>query len=185
METRDCIKNRRSIRKFTDQPISDELIIELMEAVRWSPSWANTQTWKVIIVKDQVTKDKLIECIPETNPAYKGILQAPVVIVLCAKQGVAGFKNGERQTVKGDWYMFDAGIACQNLCLAAHDLGLGTVIVGGINHKKLDELLGLPEDVKTVVVLPIGYPAKEGKAPARKELKNFVYIDHYGKALDI
>lgn len=182
METRDCIKSRRSIRKFTDQPISEEVMMELLEAIRWSPSWANTQTWEVVVVKDQAVKEKLIECVPEKNPAYKGIIQAPAIIVVCGRLGLAGYKKGEIITDKGDWYMFDAGIACQNFCLAAHDLGLGTVHVGTFNHQKLDELLGLPEDVKSVEIIPVGYPAKESSAPPRKELDSFVYFDHYGKA---
>lgn len=184
METRECIKSRRSIRRFTDQPVSDEVLTELLEAIRWSPSWGNTQTWEIIVVKDQDTKEKLSECIPPNNPACKGIPQAPMVIVVCAKLGLSGYKNGEVLTDKGDWYMFDAGVAGQNLCLAAHDLGLGTVHVGTLNHKVIDELLGLPADIKSVEIIPVGYPAKAGNAPPRKELSEFVHLERYGEKLN-
>ena len=59
METRECIKTRRSIRRFTEQPIPDEVLNELLEAVRWAPSWSNTQCWEIIVVKDGETKQKL------------------------------------------------------------------------------------------------------------------------------
>ncbi|SHH24800.1 Nitroreductase [Thermosyntropha lipolytica DSM 11003] len=180
METRECIKTRRSIRRFTDQPISDEVLIELLEAIRWAPSWANTQPWEVVVVKDQVLKEKLADCLSSNNPARKGMLEAPVVIAVCCKVGLSGYKKGEALTDKGDWYMFDGGIACQNLCLAAHDLGLGTVHVGAMDHKKVDELLGLPPDVKSLELIPVGYPAQEGKAPPRKELESFVHLNRYG-----
>lgn len=184
METRECIKSRRSIRRFTEQMISDELLIELLEAIRWSPSWGNTQTWEVVVVKDQATKEKLSECIPASNPACKGVAQAPVVIAVCGKLGSSGYKKGEVLTDKGDWYMFDAGIACQNLCLAAHDLGLGSVHVGTLNHKVVDEILGLPADIKSLELIPVGYPAKEALAPPRKELGNFVYMERYGQKMN-
>lgn len=184
METRECIKTRRSIRRFTDQPISNETLVELLEAIRWAPSWANLQPWEVIVVKDQDLKEKLAACVPPTNPAHKGITQAPVVIAVCCKLGLSGYKGGQALTDKGDWYMFDGGIACQNLCLAAHDLGLGTVHIGTLNHKVVDELLGLPSDVKCLELIPVGYPAKEGTAPPRKELESFVHIDRYGTAFN-
>ncbi|MEA1960086.1 MAG: nitroreductase family protein [Bacillota bacterium] len=181
METRECIKTRRSIRRFTDEPVSDEMLVELLEAFRWSPSWANTQVWEVVVVKDQALKEKLAGCVPEKNPGHKAVLQAPIVFAVCCKLGSSGYKGGELLTDKGDWYMFDAGIASQNLCLAAHDLGLGSVHVGTLNHKVIDELLGLPADIKSVEIIPVGHPAKEGAAPPRKELETFVYADRYGQ----
>lgn len=185
MDTMECIKSRRSIRRFTEQEISDEVLRKLLEAIRWAPSWANTQCWEIIVVKDQDIKEKLAAEVLPNNPATKGIIEAPVLIVACGKKGKAGFKKGEAQTDKGDWYMFDLGIACQNLCLAAHSLGLGTVHVGSLNHKGINKVLGLPEDVESVELIPVGYPAKEGSAPPRKELNEFIFIDRYGQKADI
>lgn len=185
METRECIKSRRSVRKFTDQAVSDEQLHELLEAVRWSPSWANTQCWEVVVIKEQANKEKLSQLLAENNPATKGILQAPVVFVLCAQKGRAGVKKGEMQTDKGDWFMFDVGIASQNLCLAAHDMGLGTVHVGSINHRVIDQLLELPDNICSVEVIPLGYPAQEPKSPPRKELETFVHAEKFGQAFKI
>ena len=183
MDALECIKSRRSIRRFTDQKLSDDIINQLLEAIRWSPSWANTQCWEVIVVKDPDMKQKVADCLQPNNPATKGVLQAPLLMIMCARLGAAGFKKGEMLTDKGDWYMFDAGIASQNLCLAAHSMGLGTVHVGSIKHAELDAVLGLPENIKSIEVIPVGYPAKEATAPARKELGQFVHLNQYGQPL--
>lgn len=180
MDTLECIKTRRSIRRFTDEPISDEILLQLLEAVKWAPSWANTQTSEIIVIKDNKAKEKIVEILAPNNPATKGVLQAPVVVIICAKTGMAGYKNDEEVTNKGDWYMFDAGIASQNLCLAAHALGLGTVHVGYVDHQALDEYLELPPHVKSIEVIPIGYPAKVGNAPPRREISEFVHSEKYG-----
>lgn len=180
METRECIKTRRSIRRFTEQDVPDEVLTEILEAARWAPSWSNTQCWEIIVVKDAETKQKLADLCAPNNPATKGVASAPVVLVLCGRKGVSGYKQGQLDSVKGDWCMFDLGIAAQNICLAAHDLGLGTVNVAWIDNKKIDEMFELPPDVESFELIPLGYPAKEGKAPARKELSEFVHWERFG-----
>lgn len=184
METRDCIKSRRSVRRFTGQPVTNEMISELLEAVRWAPSWANTQCWEVILVKESQTKEELVQLLSANNPGAKGVLAAPVVMVLCGQKGISGVKKGVMQTDKGDWFMFDLGIACQNLCLAAHDMGLGTVHIGSFDHQAVDRLLELPEDICSVEIIPVGFPAKEVKAPPRKDLGSFVHTEKYGQKPD-
>jgi nitroreductase len=182
VETLTCIKTRRSIRNFTEQEIPENLINELLEAVRWAPSWANTQCWEVIVVKEQAIKEQIAQMIPGNNPAPKAIIAAPVVMVMCAIKGRSGYKNGEILTNKGDWAMFDLGIACQNLCLAAHALGLGTVHVGTLDHNSLDKLLKLPPNLEAIEVIPVGYPAREGKVTPRKGLSEFVHLNFYGES---
>lgn len=185
METRECIKTRRSIRRFTDQPVPDEVLAELLEAVRWAPSWSNTQCWEIIVVKDDETKQQLAGLLAENNPAAKGVKDAPLILVLCARKGVSGYKKGELDSIKGDWCMFDLGIAAQNLCLAAHDMGLGTVNVAWLDNKGVDELLNLPEGIESFEIIPVGYPAREGNAPPRKELSEFVHLGRYGVKFSI
>ncbi|MBM4323642.1 MAG: nitroreductase, partial [Deltaproteobacteria bacterium] len=119
MELMDIIKGRRSIRKYKTDPVPEEVLQKILEAVRWSPSWANTQCWEVVIVKDPKVKSELAATLVKTNPALSSMTEAPLVIVLCGKKGVSGFKKGEAVTIKGDWLMFDTGIAMQSLCLAA------------------------------------------------------------------
>ena len=77
--------------------------------------------------------------------------------------------------------MFDTGLAMQNLCLAAHALGLGTVIIGMFDHKGVEKILGVPQDVEVVAMTPLGYPTTVGNIPKRKELSEFVFYDEYLK----
>ena len=181
MDLMEAIKGRRSIRKYKPDPVSEGVFHTVMDAVRWAPSWANTQCCEVIAVKDPKVKSELAACLSKGNPAFTSMTEAPVVLVLCGKRGVAGYYKGEAKTEKGDWLMFDSGLAMQNLCLAAHALGLSTVIVGNFNHRKAAEILGVPQTSEVVVLTPLGYPATEGTAPKRKDISEFVSSDHYGK----
>jgi nitroreductase len=181
MELMEAIKGRRSIRKYQSDPVPEEVLRTLMEAVRWAPSWANTQCWEVIVVKDPKVKSELATTLPKGNPALSSMTDAPLVLVLCGKKGVSGFYKGQASTVKGDWVMFDTGLAMQNLCLAAHTLGLGTVIVGFFDHKKAEEILGVPENVEVVAMTPLGYRAVEGSVSKRKEISEFVFYEKYPK----
>jgi nitroreductase len=177
----EAIHKRRSIRKYKPDPVSEEALQRIMEAVRWSPSWANTQCWEFVVVRDPKVKSEILKTVPETNRVHSAMVEAPVILILCGKKGISGFKKGEVTTIKGDWLMFDTGIAMQNLCLAAYSLGLGTVVVGMFDHKKAEEILGVPGDVEVVAMTPLGYPATGGATPKRKDISEFVFSDRYGE----
>ncbi len=184
MKTLECIAQRRSVRKFADQEISNEQLKELMQAARYAPSWANTQCWEFIIVRDAAIKEKLAETMPEGNPARKAALNAPVILVTCGKLGTSGFYKGTAATSKGDnWYLYDVGLATQNISLAAHDMGLGSVILGLFDADAAGKILNLPDSVKVVSMMPLGVPASAGKAaPSRKPLCEFVFSNKYEQA---
>jgi nitroreductase len=183
METQQCIVQRRSVRRFTDQDVTNEQLKEIMEAARLAPSWANTQCWEFIIVRDQAIKEKLAETMPETNPARKATINAPVVLVTCGKLGKSGFYKDKPATSKGDnWYLYDVGLATQNISLAAHAMGLGSVILGLFDADAAGKVLNLPDSVKVVTLMPLGVPVKESKAPPRKPLCEFVFKDTYENA---
>ena len=183
METLEAIKTRRSIRKFTDQPVEPEKLQAVLEAVQQAPSWSNRQCWSLVVVQDQAVRSRISELSfvesffatygYKSNPAQKGLAQAPIVLVACADPQQSGDLRGEQ------YYMADLGIATQNLMLAAHDLGLGTVFVGVFDEEQLKSLLGIPAHIRIVSLFPLGYPAVEAKAgPPRKPLSEFV---HYGQ----
>ena len=180
MDLHECIKTRRSMRKYEDDPIAKDKLTRILEAVRWAPSWVNLQPWEIIIVDDAKVKAALAECVPESNPGRKSILAAPVVLAACGRQGISGSYNGKPSTIYGDWVMFDMGIACQNICLAAWAEGLGSLHLGLLDHHKAAEVLGLPDDLKLYELIPIGKPAKEGTAPKRKELAEFTHRNKFG-----
>ena len=179
MELKEAVLTRRSIRHYKSDDISEDLIKEIFEHVKMSPSWANTQCWEFIVVRDKDTIKKLTETMPERNPATKAVLEAPVLIVQLGKTKLAGFKKGEAVTDKGDWFMYDSGIAMQTLCLVAHDLGLGTVIIGYFDAKKAAQILEVPEGVEVVAMTPLGYPAQSPNPPKRKPVEEFVFYEKY------
>ena len=182
MEVIEAIKTRHSIRQYKTIPVDDKDLAIVLEAARWAPSWANTQCARFVVVRENQTKAKLAEALNPGNPSASAIAGAPVVIVACAELGKSGFKRGEVTTDKGDWFMFDVALAMQNLTLAAHSLGLGTVHVGLFDAPKVANVLSLPEGVVVVEMTPLGYPDDEGKVTPRKELSEIVFYESYGKA---
>lgn len=173
------IKGRRSIRRFQEKQFPEELLQRILDGVRWSPSWNNTQCWEVIVVKDPANKRRLKEILSPMNPASKAMIEAPVVLALCGKVRSSGYDQGEASTKLGDWLMFDLGLATQSLCLVAYSLGLGTVIVGALDHDKAKELLGVGEGYELVALIPVGYPAKDSAAPKRREVSEFTHYEKF------
>lgn len=169
------IKERRSVRNYENKTIPDEVLNKVLEAVQWAPSWANTQCWEIVVVTDQSLKEKLQQIISPKNPATKAITLAPVVLAICGKLKTSGFYKDQAVTKFGDWFMFDLGLATQNLCLTAHHLGLGTVIVGLFDHDQAKQILNIPDSHELVVLIPMGYPAKVSKSPKRKEISEFIH----------
>ena len=180
MEVMEAIKTRRSVRKYKPTPVDDRTVETVLEAARWAPSWKNTQCWRFIVVRDSGIKAELADTLI-ANPTTEAIIEAPAVIVACAELGKSGLKGGAYITDKGDWYMFDVALAMQNLTLAAHSLGLGTVHVGQFDARKAAEILGVPEGVCVVEMTPLGYPDQEAEVTTRKELAEIVYHDKYGR----
>jgi len=182
MDVMQAIKGRRSVRRYKPDPLRDEEIDVVLEAARWAPSWANTQCWRFVVVRDPQIKEKLASTLkPETNRAIMAIKQAPVLIVACAELKRAGYYKGEAGTDKGDWFMFDTALAMQNLALAACATGLGTVHVGLFDAKEAARILEVPENVAVVEMTPLGYADEEPKAPQRKELSEIVFKEKYGR----
>jgi len=177
MEVLEAIKTRRSVRRYKTTPVDDETLELVLEAARWAPSWENTQCWRFIVVQDSNIKAELAETLG-TNPATDAIRQAPVVIVACAELGKSGYRKDENEpaTDKGDyWYMFDVALAMQNLALAAHSLGLGTVHVGRFDAQRAAAILKVPEGFCVVSMTPLGYP----EVRPRKELSEIVSHDKF------
>jgi nitroreductase len=178
-ELMEIIKGRRSVRRYQERQIAETELNTILEAVRWAPSWANTQCWEVIVVRDPAVKEKLQETLSPGNAATEAIVEAPVVIALCAKLERSGFKMGEVRTKFGDWFMFDLGLATQNLCLTAHNLNMGTVIVGLFDQDKAKEFLGVPGGYEVVALIPVGYPAREAKQSHRRQISEFVHYNTF------
>ena len=205
----EAIETRRSIRKYRPDPVDDKTVERVLEAARWAPSWANTQCWRFIVVRDVDIKNKLADALigvtgkagqslqvgptgetvaplkdvsQRPNKAAEAFRNAPVAIVACAELGKSGYcakDPGEAVTDKGDWFMFDVALAMQNLTLAAHSLGLGTVHVGAFDAKKVADLLAVPREFAVVEMTPLGYPDEAPEARKRKELAEIISHERF------
>ena len=173
------IQSRRSVRRYQEKDIPDEILNNLFEAARWAPSWANTQCWHFVAVKDRKIKEKIQATVSSRNPSSLAIVNAPVLLVVCGQLKKSGFYNDQYPTKFGDWFMYDLGLATQNLCLAAHNFGLGTVIVGLFDHDKVGEIVNLPAEHEVLVLIPLGYPDHEPTPPRRNEIEDFVHYNTF------
>ncbi len=175
MTANECIRGRRSIRKFTDQPVSHELLAQIVETASYAPSWKHTQIVRYIAVEGE-KKAALAKC----TSLYAGngaiMENAHIVIAVTIIKGRSGYeRDGSFSTPKGDrWQMYDAGVASEAFCLAAYEQGLGTVIMGLFDEEDAAKLLELPEDRELAALIPIGYPAESPVAPKRKPVEQLL-----------
>lgn len=181
MELDRAIAERRSVRKYTDYIVTDDELKQILEAARLSQSWANTQAWEFVVVRDKELIQKIVGSFAEKNPAIKGAINASALIVACAKTGVSGCYDSQNMTKHKEWFMFDLGMAVQNLCLKVHDIGLGTVVVGLMDHDACKKLINLPEGHEVVAVMPIGKPETLRNSPGRREISAITHLDAFGK----
>ena len=182
MDVMEAVRKRKSVRAYKNTPIDDKTLSTVLEAARLAPSWANTQTWRFIVIKDSGIKSKLIETsLRVGNRGFEALRQAPIAIAACAEMNRAGCRDGQPTTDKaGYWFMFDVALAMQNLVLVAESLGLGTVYLGGFDAKKAEEILGVPSGYCIVAMTPLGYPDEQPEARPRKELSEIIFHDRFG-----
>ena len=177
MNTTDCIKTRRSIRNYKEEQIPQDVMKEVIDIARFAPSWKNGQIARYYVVQTPELKQKIAEsCVMGFTYNTGTLTKAPAIVVVAYVEKRSGFeRDGSHTTSKGsEWEMFDAGIATQTLCLAAHEKGLGTCIMGIFEDKAVAEAINLPEGQKVGALVAIGYPAEEPAAPARKEADQLV-----------
>ena len=173
------IKERRSIRKFQERQVPHQLLTEVVEVARFAPSWKNTQIARYIVVEDRekIAKIATAECTLGFTYNIKTMAAAPALVLLTYVNKRSGYeKDGSFTTPKEDrWEMFDAGIAAQTFCLAAHEKGLGTVIMGIFDENKVGEIVKIPEGQTLAAIIPIGFPADgEVACPPRKEAEALI-----------
>ncbi len=176
MTAKECIRERRSIRQFTDKPVSHDVLASIVETASFAPSWKNTQIARYIAIEGEL-KDKIArECTSAYAKNGEIMLNAPMVIAITFIKNRSGFeRDGSFSTPKeGGWQMFDVGIATEAFCLAAHEQGLGTVIMGIFDEEKASSYLELSEDRELAALIPIGYPAESPAAPRRKPVEELL-----------
>lgn len=177
MDVFECMKNRRSVRKFLEVPVEWDKIGRIMDAARFAPSAGNLQTWKFIVVRDAGKRHKLAEaCLKQW-----WMEKAPIFIVVCAEMR----RIRQFYGVRGErlYAMQSCAAAIQNMLLAAHSLGLGACWVSAFDENRVCAVLSIPEDaeIRPQAIIPIGYPDEKPRAPSRLPLENNTYLEMWSK----
>lgn len=158
MDAIEAILSRRSIRRYTPQPVPDGVVRQLLEAGMSAPSAGNEQPWQFVVITDR----RILDEIPRFHPYAEMLKEASVALLVCGDQRLEKYKE--------HWVM-DCSAATQNILLAAHAKGLGAVWVGVYPTKdrvlRIQKLLGLPGHVIPLCLIPLGHPAEQVPQPDR------------------
>jgi len=160
MSLLEVIFKRRSIRRYKDEPVPDEVLRNILEAGRLAPSANNAQPWHFIVVTDQKIKDKL-----SRGRWNRFIKDSAFTIVGC------GYKDNK-------WSTVDVSIALENMVIAAEAQGVGSCWIGDFKEEEVKKLLGIPDYLKIVALVSFGYPAEKPRPHGKKRLEEIV---HYNK----
>lgn len=171
----EVVKKRRSIRKYQEKDIPEELIDKILETAFYSPSSRNSRPWHFIVVKDR----ELIKALANTRRATKFLETAPLAIVVCAEETSA--------------WVEDASIAAEHIQLAATALGLGACW-GHVKDRMHDEnesaedyvkrLLNIPQEIRVLCIIGVGYPAEQKEGHSEREIMwERVHLNKFGTPL--
>jgi len=169
----DIIRERRSVRAFTAQEVSDEAAETLLEAARLAPSAGNLQPWEFVVVRDPGVKRRLVGA----AHGQSFISEAPVVFIVCAVPGRSASGYGSRG--RGLYCLQATAAAVQNLLLTATANGLGSCWIGAFDEGRAADALGLPEGVRPVAIIPVGYPAESSRQRPRRPVKQVTHWDRW------
>lgn len=171
MEVMDAIKQRRSVRAYSDQKVPEAALEKVLEAARLAPSASNKQPWKFVVVRDKEKRQKLMKA--AKNQSFVG--QAPVIIAAVAL-------NPEYiMSCEVPSYPVDLAIAVDHMTLAAVDEGLGTCWIGAFNQQEVKDILQIPNYYQVVALLPLGYPDDQPRRKLRKRLEEIVACETFSE----
>jgi len=169
MDTLDVLMTRRSIRAYTDDPVSDGDISILLRAAMAAPSAGNQQPWRFVVV----TEHGQLQALSEATPHSRMVASAPLAIVIC------GDTRAEKHP--GYWVQ-DCSAAVQNTLVAAHAIGLGAVWVGvhpiAERTENVSRICELPAGIVPLCIVSVGRPA-EVKSPADRYEPTFVHRNRW------
>ncbi|NLW49383.1 MAG: nitroreductase [Candidatus Brocadiaceae bacterium] len=169
MDVFEAIELRRSVRAWADRPVEDEKVRRVLEAARLAPSARNLQEWKFVVVRDAELRRQLTEA--ANGQAFVG--DAPVVIAACATSHDHVMSCGHPS------FLVDLSIALEHIALAARAVGLGTCWVGAFSQDAVRRILGIPDSVQVVELMPLGYPAAWPGPRGRKAFDEVVCCDRW------
>jgi nitroreductase len=169
----EAVKGRRSIRAFRRDDVSLQDVKKLIDAATWAPSAGNTQPWEFVIIRKPDSKKRIAAAAWEQS----FIEEAPVVIVVCANENRSSQRYGDRGRTL--YCLQDTAAAIQNIHLAAYSLGLGTCWVGAFKEEEVRQIVKVPQGIRPVSIIPVGYPARSASLRSRRPMNEVVHEETY------
>jgi nitroreductase len=170
MDVYDAIATRKSVRAYLDKPVEEEKLNAVLEAARLAPSASNRQEWRFVIVREKEARNKVAMAAGQ----QMFIAQAPVIIAACAET------DGHLMSCGEPCYPIDVAIALDHLTLRAVELGLGTCWIGKFNADEVKKILGIPDEIKVVQLMPLGYPLEPDAVQKKRcAFAEIVKFDHW------
>jgi nitroreductase len=169
MDVFTAIKQRRSVRVYKPVQVEEDKLKKVLEAARLAPSANNWQDWKFVIVKEKESRKKLARA--AFGQSFIG--EAPVVIVACGTEPKAIMACGQPTST------VDVSIACAFMMLAAYEQGLGTCRIGAFQEDEVKRILKIPEPIRVVAVIPLGYPDEGPSQRERKDIDEIVCFEKF------
>lgn len=163
------IRSRYSVRSYQDRPVEKEKLDVVLEAARLAPSARNVQEWRLVVVQDAGTRKNLVQA--ANNQIFVG--EAPVVIACCATNIDHVMRCGQTA------YPIDVAIAIEHMALQAVEEGLGTCWIGSFYEDQVKTILGIPDDIRVVELLTLGYPVDKPKSKNRVPVEKIVCCDKW------
>ena len=170
MQMLSLIKTRRSVRKYKDQPISDSDLKKILEAGRWAPSGANLQPWRFIVIQDKALIKQIGEFCYFSLIKSRHVSEAATVIIIC----------GDSRTMGNTWEK-DCMIAGTNMTLMAAALEIGSCWIGAFNESEIKHLISVPDYLKVIALISLGYASHPVSPPPRLPLEEIVYYNTHSK----
>lgn len=198
----DVIKGRRSIRRYLPKAVPEATLLRIIEAARWAPSAHNSQPWRFIIITDPKIKRRLAEEMASdwlrdlesdgvpaevskklAEESIRRFTEAPAIIIAAIVMGeMQKYPDRRRQRLEHLMATQSLAAAIQNILLAAHAEGLGACWFCAplFCQETVRKVLGIPQGVEPQALIAVGYPAESPEPPARKPLKNIVFLNYWG-----
>lgn len=168
---------RQSDRKYSSKKVEEEKILSCLEAGRLSPSACNSQPWSFVVIDQEPVLQQAQKRIA-TMGMNRFVKQVPVLIAIVLEK--PNFTASIGSVIKDKEYpLLDIGIASNNICMQATELGLGSCILGWFDEKGLKQLLDVPESKRIPLVIALGYPTTVTRKKIRKPMKEIIYFNSY------